>query len=436
MGNTVDTKKTVYVPPPAPKKTPDATAPKKALAKPPVDSFETAPPSKSTPEQAAWKAYDKHIKNGPPKASDYRNGPLFQEARKEYNDTTQRLGDAASKASVERLRKEVAATPGRGNTFQHLDNRGVQVKVLDDKSYSDLPNAAKEGHLTPGGPIYIPRSQATKENLLRYADSSASTQPLSLPQNAKDGPKIAAAIAQRLDANPRQPVEFTDSSGIKIVALKNPQPSVVSVAEDKELTSTAQDIGKQPGHDTIINTNFYEGHYLDPRYIGKVRPVNGQVVEDGKVKAGSSQPEKFYAAWTPRGIEFGEGNPPSDSKVGFGGAVPLIINKERYDSDNKNGLKEDLDFKSQEEREASTGKTIVAHDRDTGVTYVVVQEDGQPGKKLSAVRDALAKLGIDDAVAFDGSNSSTLVRDTKVEAKPDDIIKDDQIPYGLNLRVS
>ncbi|AGC45592.1 hypothetical protein MYSTI_04294 [Myxococcus stipitatus DSM 14675] len=429
MGNTVDTKKTVYVPPPAPKKTPDAPAPKKAPPKTSVDAFEAALPSKSTPEQAAWKAYDKHIKGGPPKASDYRNGPLFKEARKEYNDTKQRLGDAASKASVDRLRTEVAATPGSDKTFARLDNRGINVKVLDDKSYSALPGATKDGHVGPEGkPIYIPRSQATKENLLRLDEASANAQPLSLPlatETAKDGNKIANNIAGRLNGNPHAPVEFTDPSGIKVVALKNPQPSLVDPSPIESFTAEAQERGKEPGNDTIINMSFF-----DPGIGPK-----GHVVQNGKLIAGNDQPDKFFAAWTSAGIKFGEGDPPADAKLAFGGGVPLIIDKKRYGADNKNGLLADKDFEDLDKRPKSTGKTILAHDRDTGVTYAIVQGDSERGKSLSEIRDALDKLGVDDAVLFDGSDSSTLVRDGDIVVDPDGW-KNAMMPYGLNLKVS
>jgi hypothetical protein len=51
------------------------------------------------------------------------------------------------------------------------------------------------------------------------------------------------------------------------------------------------------------------------------------------------------------------------------------------------------------------------------------------------MRDALIFMGVDDAVAWDASTSTTLVVDATVEVKPDDY-KNKSIPVGLGLRVS
>ncbi|WP_163988682.1 phosphodiester glycosidase family protein [Pyxidicoccus caerfyrddinensis] len=410
----------------------------------------------SPAETAAWDKYAEHVKNGPPKASDLNNRYLIQEANDDYNQKTKELAESASAASVARLREEVEQTPEGKRTFGLLEKRGVQIQVLDDKEYAALPGAQKDGHASPGsGPIYIPRSQATKENLLRLAQSSAEAQPLSFPKTDEDGKKIAGAIAQKVDANPKVPVEFS-VDGVTVLAMKDPQPSIVSASGKTNFTDTAKAQGAQPGNDTIVNMSFYKA--LAGGLIADGGTPVGQVIQDGKVIAGGSEPDRFFAAWTPSGVKFGKGNPPPDSKVGFGGAVPLIINNlpygdgNKYDSGVPEGApktgdpearyashltqKNNNGFISQEEREASTGKVIIGYDRDTGTQYVIVQKDGaSPGKKMSEIRDTLIKLGVDDAVSFDGSDSATLVRDDQVAVKPGKR-KNDDIPYGLDLKLA
>jgi hypothetical protein len=410
----------------------------------------------SPAEEAAWAKYAEHVKNGPPKASDLNNRYLIQEANADYDQKTRELTESASAASVARLKEELEQTPEGKRTFELLEKRGVQIQVLDDKEYAALPDAKKDGHASPAsGPIYIPHSQATQENLLRLAQDSAGAQPLSFPETPQDGAKIAGAIAQKVDADPKVPVEFSEG-GVTILAMKDPQPSIVRAGGKTTLTEAAKTQGAQPGNDIIVNTSFYDaplGGYLTDGGT----PV-GQVVQDGKVIAGKSEPDRFYAAWTPSGVKFGKGDPPPDSTVGFGGAVPLIINNlpygdgNQYDSTTPEGAPKTGDpaaqyashltqrnsngFKSQQERAAGTGKVIIGYDRDTGTQYVIVQKDGaSPGKKMSEIRDALVKLGVDDAVSFDGSDSATLVRDDQVAVKPGDR-KNDDMPFGLDLKLA
>ncbi|WP_163868588.1 phosphodiester glycosidase family protein [Myxococcus eversor] len=415
----------------------------------------------SAPEKEAWDRYDAHVKKG----LDLKDVPggLRQEFRDDYKATTERLQDEANKASVDRLRQELGATPEGKAALADLDARGVEVKVVDDASYPELQEGkTTDGHALPGnGDITLRRSAATSDVLLREARNSARTQELKLPTTAEDGARLSAAVAERIKANPRQPVEFTDN-GVHLVAMKGAQPSVVehggSILDnalggwsrpeaEKPFAALAQEEGRQPGSDTIINTSFYD------RAFSGDNPV-GQVIENGKVLGGESEPDRFYAAWTSSGLKFGQGDPPADSKVAFGGAVPLIINNTPYGDGNQykpgtssaapltgdpGAYASDLTqrnnegFKDQDERGPNSGKVVVGYDRETGTTYVVAQENGEkPGKTLAEIRDALVKLGVDDAVSFDGSDSATLVRDDQVKVEPG-AIKDRTIPFGLKL---
>lgn len=414
----------------------------------------------STPEKEAWDRYDAHVKEG----LDLKDVPggLRQEFRAEHTATTQRLKDEANKASVDRLRQELSATPEGQKALADLDARGVQVKVVDDASYPELPGEKTDGVALPGnGDITLRRSAATSDVLLREARNSARTQELKLPTTEADGKRLSAAVTERIKANPRQPVEFEDN-GVHLVAMKGAQPSVVEHGgsyldnalgdwlrpeAEKPFSKLAQDEGRQPGSDTIINTSFYDVPIFGSDPVGKV-------IENGKVLGGESSQERFYAAWTSSGLKFGQGDPPADSKVAFGGAVPLIIDKTPYGDGNQykpgtsseapltgdpGAFASDLTqrnnegFKDQDERGANSGKVIVGYDRDTGTTYVVAQDNGsKPGKTLAEIRDSLVKLGVDDAVSFDGSDSATLVRDDQVKVDPGGV-KDRTIPFGLKL---
>lgn len=417
----------------------------------------------SAPEKEAWSRYDEHVKKGPPDVTDIPNGGLRQEIRDGYNATTERLKDEANKASVDRLRQELGATPEGQKALADLDARGVEVKVVDDASYPELPGEKTDGYALPGnGDITLRRSAANSDVLLREAQNSARTQELKLPTTAEDGKRLSAAVAERINANPRQPVEF-EADGIHVVAMRNATPSVVEhggsafdflgggrmhvPGASPSFTDVAQSEGRQPGSDTIVNTSFYDfALYGDS-------PV-GQVIENGKPLGGESSPDRFYAAWTSSGLKFGQGDPPADSKVAFGGAVPVIINNTPYGDGNqyKPGTssaappsgdpgvyasdltqRNNESFKAQDKRGTEVGKVIVGYDRDTGTTYLVAQEDGKkPGKTLAEIRDSLVKLGVDDAVSFDGSDSATLVRDDQVKVDPG-WAKDQTIPFGLKL---
>ncbi|AKF87446.1 hypothetical protein MFUL124B02_43015 [Myxococcus fulvus 124B02] len=407
----------------------------------------------SPAEQQAWDRYDAHVKAGPPKDLPQNMG-LRQEILEAHAAKTKELAAEANKASVERLRTELGSTPEGKKALEDLDARGVGINVVDDASYAQLPGAGTDGHALPGnGDITLSRKGATVDVLQREAQRSAETQQLKLPTTPEDGERLAVSVSETLKANPRQPVEFEDG-GIHVVAMKNPKASLVEsggsaldVFGFSPFTSEAKEAGANPGSDTIINTSFYD------LAAWGTNPV-GQVVKDGEVIAGGSEPDRFYAAWTDSGMKFGQGDPPKDANLAFGGAVPVIIDGTPYGVGNqyKPGTdpsapvtgdpgahagnltqRNNESFKAQDERGKEVGKVIVGYDRDTGTTYVVAQQDGsKPGKTLSEIRDALVKLGVDDAVSFDGSDSATLVRDDQVKVEPGGL-KNQTIPYGLRL---
>ncbi|WNG50857.1 phosphodiester glycosidase family protein [Archangium minus] len=420
-------------------------------SKPPVQLNPEGTP-KPTPEKEAWRKFDKHLAAGEPKGSDYPNRYEYAEARAAYHETTRRLETEAGAESLARLRKEVGATSEGQALLKDLEARHIPVHVVDEKSYPELPGSKTDAYAIPGnGPIYIRRSQTTADVFLREARNSANTQRLTLPTTADDGSKLATALKQKTDTNPKQPVEFKDR-GVNVVAMRLPQPYLVD--SGWSFKSSALNSDKQGTSETVINTSFFS----------KLLTPEGRVVENGEVVAGVPSPEKFHLAWTPTSSsnlssnwKFGKGDPPDNVALGFGGAIPVIINKTPYGVGNtyKPGAsanapatgepgadapyltqRNNRGFKELEARGPDVGKVIIGIDRDKDLLYVVAQEDGaKPGMRASEIRDSLLKLGVDDAVAFDGSDSATLTRDNKVVVEPG-LRKDLTIPYGLGLRLS
>lgn len=79
------------------------------------------------------------------------------------------------------------------------------------------------------------------------------------------------------------------------------------------------------------------------------------------------------------------------------------------------------------------GKVVTGLGPD-GTVYVLVQRDGQDGPLMSELRESLVRMGVRDAVAWDGSASATLVVDGDVEIAPS-TIRDNTVTTGLGFRL-
>jgi hypothetical protein len=83
---------------------------------------------------------------------------------------------------------------------------------------------------------------------------------------------------------------------------------------------------------------------------------------------------------------------------------------------------------------AGIGIPIVGYDADQDVLFLVVQPSGNSGGlDITQLRDLLIRRGADSALAFDGSNSATLVQDSRVVVAPA-LHKNNSIPFGLTVR--
>jgi hypothetical protein len=80
------------------------------------------------------------------------------------------------------------------------------------------------------------------------------------------------------------------------------------------------------------------------------------------------------------------------------------------------------------------GKMVVAHKSSTDEICIVAQEDGADGFTLDKVRDFLVGYGYDNALAFDGSDSTLLVKDDK-KLIDNDNAKDKTSDSGITFSV-
>jgi RHS repeat-associated protein len=199
-----------------------------------------------------------------------------------------------------------------------------------------------------------------------------------------------------------------------------------------------------------INAQQFEGtYYLNCTSQG-LNIVNGATVE------GRSSPGTFYMALNVEGQwEFGAGDPPAASSVGIGGAVPLIVNGKLYGTTNIYSKdapagapstgpvppefekfllqKSSTGFKIQNNK--TLGKTIVGYNSNTKQFIIGVQENGVEGLDMETIRDFYVSWGFDNVFSFDGSNSSTLVWDSRIIVDPAHH-KNASIPIGITFTIA
>jgi YD repeat-containing protein len=260
------------------------------------------------------------------------------------------------------------------------------------------------------------------------------------------------------------------------ISIFSDQSELVPVVrtQDEVFSQTAIDAFKANDLDLVINGPLYgllpnTGGALSTMITnGAVDPANvlaeGETLFNGKVVAGRSAPGRFYVSQndSPGGFVygFGPGDPPATSRVAFGGGVPLIVNGLKYGPTNvylpgtsaaaplsgdpgqyagqlvqrSNRAFGSFLLRNETNGYFGTGKVIVAHSSSTKALAIVVQPNGiQSGTSLSGVRDLLYGAGFDNALAFDGSDSVTLIRAGKVVVRPG-VLKNATIPVGIGVR--
>lgn len=174
--------------------------------------------------------------------------------------------------------------------------------------------------------------------------------------------------------------------------------------------------------------------------------------------SGRSSPQTFYFSQNASGKwSTGFGNVPSDSKFGFGGGTPLIVDGLKFgttniykdnapdevrnvgssgwiDPSNWKYLKQKSSGVFAGQNENDVGKTVLGYNSKENIWIIVSQQNGESGFTLDQIRDQLYNQGYDNVLGFDGSTSSTLVEDGNTLVSPNER-KNSTIPSGLNLSV-
>ena len=66
------------------------------------------------------------------------------------------------------------------------------------------------------------------------------------------------------------------------------------------------------------------------------------------------------------------------------------------------------------------GKTILGYNSSKNVWTIVSQQNGVEGMSMDMIKSSLIKAGFDNIMSFDGSSSSTLIKDQTILTKPAD----------------
>jgi hypothetical protein len=155
--------------------------------------------------------------------------------------------------------------------------------------------------------------------------------------------------------------------------------------------------------------------------------ADGLIFQRG-VRIGRSAPRMFYIADNGRqGYEFGAGDPPAQAQCSVGGVGPIIINGLPYGvgnvcqpldcaitgpvTPNKNSIlkqRNNNTYTNQQARPASTGKTVIALNSKLSKLLIIVQPQGGVGITFDGLKAKLIRLGCDNAVFLDGSDSTML----------------------------
>jgi RHS repeat-associated protein len=183
--------------------------------------------------------------------------------------------------------------------------------------------------------------------------------------------------------------------------------------------------------------------------------TQGYNVIGGKNISGRSSPQTFYFSQSSDGSwAAGKGDVPKGSSMGFGGGIPVYVNGLKYGDQNiyKSGAPPGLpssgdpgatNTKYLDQRSnsgyalqngASVGKTVIGYNSNTKIWTLVVQPDGVSGMTLDAIRNKLINQGNTSILSFDGSSSSTLVKDGKALVTPAEY-KNNAIPTGATFTV-
>ncbi len=271
-----------------------------------------------------------------------------------------------------------------------------------------------------------------------------------------------------------KPIEAIDLDGmeelsnkvvnnVRFIILQNVSFKAIIRNAQNSLTTEMKKADQKAQTDYMINAQQYEAKPgTNPDYHTATSPQpnyqsQGQNIQGGKVVEGRSSSQSFYIAISKTGaVSSGQGNPPAGSETAFGGGVPIMINGLQYGE--KNIWKENtpggiikneagpvsaenmqwLDQKSStgygKQNATDVGKTIVGYNSKNKTWVVVSQQNDVEGMSMDMIKSSLTKAGYDNIMSFDGSSSSTLVKDQTTLTQPADY-KNNTAPSGVQLSV-
>lgn len=180
----------------------------------------------------------------------------------------------------------------------------------------------------------------------------------------------------------------------------------------------------------------------DPLDPSEATPI-GQVIQDGKLLAGTNSTGKFNFSQDTCGTQkfsASLGNPPKSACSAIGGIAPILVGGLAYGAQNlyragvPSGapLTGDVDAKfrpylTQKSNAmfskllslgGEVGKVAIGYSNSTQKLVVLAQEHGKTGFDANGIRTIFIGAGVNNAVFLDCSDSATLFYDGKLLAKP------------------
>lgn len=293
--------------------------------------------------------------------------------------------------------------------------------------------------------------------------------------NGPMDPEVGVDALQSARSEPVEPEAFEIGDALAFVFPEGTELEIVLKTQDDLFVDVAQRALENQELDTVVNGSFYSLSGLSRArlLVGPVESdattLDGLAIVDGVVVDGREAPLTFYVAHVEDrdgqlSWQFGFGDPPLDSSMAIGGAVPLVIDGLKFGVGNEyrphfdpsapntpipvsgpvagdpgqfadyliqrnNSTFTDLE----QNRSPRTGKTAIGYSSETQRFMVVVQPDMAPtGMTVTELRDVFIERGYDNALLFDGSDSSMLVN-TRGHIIAPGIYKNRTIEVGIGF---
>lgn len=330
---------------------------------------------------------------------------------------------------------------------------GDQVTILDDsKAWVKVEWKGKIGYVSQEY-VHLNASSDTKNQKVEQ-------EPEKEPEKEID--PLLAKVLEKLGDSP----SFRSSSGgmhYVFMALDKIEPYLITRGDDDHFTESATETNTSGNTEYMVNTNMADYSYASAMWGPMDKEdltTEGRVVENDRIVDGSSHSSTFYTSYDDGEFAFGQGNPPVNSDLAFGGAYyPFIINGLPYGAQNEysKGVpsgapqtgepgSKHKDYMTQRSSRAmgnlseegtDTGIPVFGVSKQHGFALLMVRNhnEGDEGAlTIEEMRDLLIRLGVENAIGFDGSTSTTLVADSTVLEDPASV-KDNTMPYGMGFRL-